>query len=128
MGRQSTINGNKHIHLSNDEWACVLRNQGELAGMLRGGVRLAVDEHVPGCRRKLHTHAVHLLRQMDLAPEPGRVRQPERHIQHVVLVIARLLNEVIEFRGQNDMARRARDGALTRAWAGVSMRGRGEEE
>lgn len=127
MGKQSTINGKTHVQLSNDEWACVLQSQGKLAGVLGGDIILAIDEHVPGCCGELHTHAVHLLGEVDLAPEPGCVRQPEGHIQHVVLVVARLLNEVIELRGQDDMARRARDRALARAWAAVSMRERRKE-
>jgi hypothetical protein len=73
---------------------------------------LTVDEHVPRRSRQLHAHPLHLLRQQDLAPEARRIRQTEGHVQHVVLVVARLLEEVIVLRREDDVACRACDGAF----------------
>ena len=49
-----------------------------------------VDGEVPRRLGQRQRHAVELLRGDDLAPQPRRLRQPEREVEHVVLVVVGL--------------------------------------
>ena len=46
-----------------------------------------VDVKIPGGRRNLHLHPVHVTGDRDLAPQPAGFRQPIGHVQHVLLVL-----------------------------------------
>jgi len=86
-----------------------------------------INKHVPCGRGKRHDDPIQFARQFHLAPKPGpdfdskvkiprseevypggdenaRVGEPERHIQHIVLVVLRLREQVIVLWGQDDVA------------------------
>lgn len=68
----------------------------------------AVHIHVPrGARQRGH-HPVQLARHLNLAPQPARVLQPKREVEHVVLLVFGFGQEGVVLWGDDDMARRAR--------------------
>src|SRR5580658_933659 len=77
--------------------------------------RLAVH-HVARRLRQLHREAVELFGHDDLATEPGRLRQPEGEVEHVLLVLARILQKLEPFGIDDDVAGRAGERALASAF------------
>jgi len=53
--------------------------------------------HIKISRRVGHLHnpPIHFLRHHHLAPQPTRIRQAVRHIQHVLLVLVQRVHEVV---------------------------------
>lgn len=73
--------------------------------------------HIPRHAGQLHHQPVQILRHLDLAPQPRRLRQPKRQVQHVVLVVVGLLHLVVQIRILDyDVARRTRARPSTGAW------------
>ena len=82
-----------------------------------------VHGEVPRRPRERQTQAVDLFRGDDLAPQPRRLRQPEREVEHVVLVVVRLRQRVVDLLVLDDhVTRRAREGALSMGRGGVQRR------
>lgn len=74
--------------------------------------RLQIPRHT----RQPHNQPIQLPRHHNLTPQPRRLRQPKRQIQHIVLVIVGLRHGlVLCFIGDNNVARRARARPAARA-------------
>jgi len=73
---------------------------------------LPVDKHIARRAGEGGDHAIELARDMHLAAEARAVREAERHVEHVVLVVLRLREKIIVLRREDNVASRACDGAL----------------
>src|SRR6185437_11698610 len=68
--------------------------------------------HVARRLRQLDGEAVELLGHDDLAAEPRGLRQAEGEVEHVLLVLARFLEQLVPFGIDDDVAGRAGERAL----------------
>src|SRR5215469_6728848 len=75
---------------------------------------MSAKQEVARRRRQLHRQAVELLGDNDLAAEPRRKRQVEGEVEHVFLVLARCVQQLVPLRIDNDMT----GGTGKRAFAG----------
>lgn len=66
--------------------------------VLRWDCKHTVHKHVPRRGWKRAYHPIQRFIQYHLTPQPTRVRQPERHIQHVVFIVSRFLQQIVMFR------------------------------
>src|SRR6185437_14787029 len=71
--------------------------------------------HVARRLRQLDGEAVELLGHDDLAAEPRGLRQAEGEVEHVLLVLGRVLQQLVPFRIDDDVAGRAGERALAGA-------------
>ena len=83
--------------------------------LMRFGL-VSIHRHVPGCGGYTHPQPVQRLRHKNLAAQPGRLRQPKGHIQHVVLLVGGLRQPVKHFRVLDD---HVAGGAGQRRFAGA---------
>src|ERR1700741_2087067 len=77
--------------------------------------RSSAEQQVAGRRGELHRQTVQLLADDDLATEARRHGEVEREVEHILLVFARLLEQLVPLRIDDDMASRAGE----RAFAGA---------
>src|SRR5207248_8244842 len=78
--------------------------------------RSSAEQQVAGRRGKLHCQTVELLADDDLATEARRHREVERQVEHVLLVLARLVEQLVPLRIDDDMAGRAGERAFASAF------------
>src|SRR5258708_27763713 len=81
----------------------------------RAFIRPSPCHHVARRLRQLDGKAVGLLGHDDLTAEPRGLRQAEGEVEHVLLVLARLVQQLVPFRIDDDVAGRAGERALAGA-------------
>src|SRR6266851_9425751 len=81
----------------------------------RAFIRASPAHHVARRLRQLDGEAVELLGHDDLAAEARGLRQAESEVEHVLFVLARLLQDLVPFRIDDDVAGRAGERALAGA-------------
>src|SRR5271169_2153928 len=72
----------------------------------------SAEQQVAGRRGQPHHQTVELLGNDDLAAEPGGLAEVEGEVEHVLLVLARLLKQIIPLGIDDDVAGRAGERAF----------------
>src|SRR5258708_12293236 len=81
----------------------------------RAFIRASPVHQCAGGGRALDGKAGEVLGHEDLTAEPRGLRQPEGEVEHVLLVLARLVQQLVPFRIDDDVAGRAGERALAGA-------------
>lgn len=93
-----------------DLWSRVVDSRRNLSEM-RKSDRCWEKRNIPATY--LHFQPVHVFRQIDLTPEPRRVRQIVGQVQHVELLVRRLVRQLVEVGlGENQVASTARQSSF----------------
>lgn len=50
---------------------------------------------IPRRSRDIHHQPVHFLRHHHLTPQPARLCKPIRHVQHVLLILAQRIDQIV---------------------------------
>lgn len=66
--------------------------------------KLTIHKHIPRRRWQRARNPVQFARDVHLASQTRGICKPERHVEHVVLVVVRLGQLVVELLRQDDVA------------------------
>jgi len=98
------------------QYTILLPRQCRRTGIVSMSMRfVTIDIHISCCCRQPHHCPLHVGGDHHLAAQARRLREPPREVEHVLLVLRRLLQHVINLVREHDVAGGACEGALARS-------------